>query len=519
MTRTLTAVAFAITTALPASAQTAPPPAARAETQAAAVDAAGAQAIAAALTGEMPLFAAMMDAGLRLQWRGQTLVVPQGDRYAVALAPFALVGGDGAGAAVESIRLELTPRPDGAFGVTATVPTAIALNNAKGETVGAITIGRQQVSAVWVPALLTTVAADVRLGDLKIHAQDAEVGIELGSVSFTQDLQPDGGSLYSGPAGYALADLSVTNEEGEPVLSMRGFTVEGTLTRIDLARVAAVYRAQLDRLRGGGRVEPNAMLSAINGTFAGLDGRLRLTGVTVRDDSEDEDEDGEEADAGEITLDHLAVGLGVSGLDGDRGAMTVTVEAEGLGGVPAEGVESFVPRRAELRLSVAGIPSAHLSSLMSDTAKPVHDEVLTAAFKAAGTRLVLDRLLLDLPVAQAAVNGTAAFAPSAALGGTGSATVTLTGLDAAAKALQPKKGGRPDPDHQEALGAIAMLQAMGQAGKDAQGRDVRTYRIEVTPAGEFLLNGADMAPLLGGLGAGPQPDPAPPAGPKVLRKQ
>lgn len=52
---------------------------------------------------------------------------------------------------------------------------------------------------------------------------------------------------------------------------------------------------------------------------------------------------------------------------------------------------------------------------------------------------------------------------------------------------------------------------MGQAGKDDTGADVRSYKFEVTEAGQLLLNGADMTPLLAGGG---EPAPAPAEQPK-----
>jgi hypothetical protein len=58
-----------------------------------------------------------------------------------------------------------------------------------------------------------------------------------------------------------------------------------------------------------------------------------------------------------------------------------------------------------------------------------------------------------------------------------------------------------------------MVQALGQAGKDETGADTRTYKIDVTEAGQILLNGADMTALLGG-GSEPAPPPAPAEQPK-----
>ncbi len=143
---------------------------------------------------------------------------------------------------------------------------------------------------------------------------------------------------------------------------------------------------------------------------------------------------------------------------------------------------------------------------------------LVGAMAEVGSELRIDTLAVNTPATSGTVTGSMRMAANSAYGAVGGATVLLRGLDAAAKALQPKPGQKADKELQSTLGVIAMLQAMGQASKDEAGNDVRSYKIDLTETGQMLLNGADMAPLLGGAGAEPEaePEPAPKKGSKKL---
>ena len=115
-----------------------------------------------------------------------------------------------------------------------------------------------------------------------------------------------------------------------------------------------------------------------------------------------------------------------------------------------------------------------------------------------GSKLRIDSLQIDTPATAATLKGEARFHPQAAFGVVAGFDMVMRGLDAAMKQMQPAPGGKVDEETQSTLAMLSMVQVMGAPGKDASGRDIRTYKLELGADGRINLNGADMSALLGG---------------------
>ncbi|NYZ16012.1 hypothetical protein HL658_26025 [Azospirillum sp. RWY-5-1] len=444
--------------------------------------------------------------GPAVEFQGDPLVMPSGDRYAVALPAFAVKDKDGSRLDVGAIRAEVTPLPDRSYGLTATLPSTYTLR--KGNDVQAtISLGRQQLKGVWSAAFQNFLSVDAALGDLKLTAAEEDVEMTLGSVSVTQDLRPDGGSVFSGPAAIAVSNLSVTDSEGDEYMSLGGLTMEGVYTRLDLAKVARITEMAEQAARTKRDPSPAAVLEAMRGILGGATMRMRAVDVSVYDPDSDST----------VTIGQFSMRGGVEDLDRAVATVTLGLDGRGLGIDPTPGPAELMPDSLAIQISLNRIPAEVLMGVANDmVAAPGGAGDPTgpalAALTQAGTELRIDTLDLNLPIAAASVTGAGQFTQGAAFGATGGVVVTVRGLDAAVKQLQPKPGKKPDPSVQETLGVLTMLQALGQQGRDAQGREQRTYKIDVTQEGQFLLNGADMMPLLG-MGSG-QPQPQPQQGPR-----
>lgn len=436
-----------------------------------------------------------------VEWQGQVLAVPTGDRYQVSLPPLTLKDGDGARFEVGSIRMELTPQADDAYGVTMTLPTAMTFHD-KGGLDATLALGRQQFKGVWSQRYENFLTMDAAFGDISLTSARDEGELSIGALTVMEDLKPDGGgSLFSGPATLALSDVSFADgpdPEEDEIFSLGGLTIEGSYTRIDLAKLKSITNLARTMTAAKTEPKPDEVLALMQNLMGGANFRARLTDLELWDESSETT----------VSLDQLAIRGGADSMDKALSSASFGFEGRGLSIDPVPGPEQFVPQMFNLQVSVSKIPSGILTGIVSAAAAPgpgpAKDpaELGLAAVTEAGTELTIDAFQVDVPVASTTITGGARFARDAALGGVANVSVELRGLDNAVKALQPK-GKKPDPATQDALGFLTMLQAMGQASKDSQGRDLRTYKFELTAQGQFLLNGADMGPLLGAMGGGP----------------
>jgi len=79
--------------------------------------------------------------------------------------------------------------------------------------------------------------------------------------------------------------------------------------------------------------------------------------------------------------------------------------------------------------------------------------------------------------------------------GQGGATVTILGLERAVEALRPAQGQQVGRDRVGLMAALSILAAVGRQ-EDVGGQAARSYRLEVGPQGNILVNGVDLGPLV-----------------------
>ncbi|MFS2011842.1 hypothetical protein ACCD06_18470 [Azospirillum sp. CT11-132] len=501
-----------------------------------AVDDAGAKALAASLKKDLPRWfppPSEDGEGVGFEWQGEPTVKPAGDHYDVALPRLSAEDAEGTLFDIGTVLLSVTPKDDGQYGVAITLPSAIKVQNLddNDEYVDAatISIGKQSFTSTWSGALETLLAVDAAYNDIAVSAADGKGKISVASMTMVQDLKPEAGTggatLWSGPAAFAFGGLSVQDEKKKELVKIGGVTAEATYTRVDLTKVSALQKLSEQTAAKGVAPTSAELLPKLQGMFGGISGAMRLSNLSFVNPE----------DGTQVSLGQLAFRSGLTDLDQAMSTVSMGMEARDFSMTPSPAPAAFTPRAFEMKLSVAKLPNSALWKAFTELAKaaeaeetqpkkgakakaapppPSSEMVMQQAMAAmgeAGTELRIDALNLDTPATAGTATGAVKVATQAAFGVTGGATVLLRGIDAAVKAMQPAPGAKPDKETQDLLGGLAMVQAMGQAGKDDTGADVRSYKFEVTEAGQLLLNGADMTPLLAGGG---EPAPAPAEQPK-----
>ncbi|MFD1626548.1 hypothetical protein [Azospirillum griseum] len=504
------------------------------------VDDAGARALASTLKSGLTRWMppGTDDSDVSFEWDGEPTVKVSGDHYDIAL-PRLAAESDGLRIEVGTVLLSVTPRDGGQFGVSVTLPNKILVQSFDEQEedykdAATVTLGRQSFSGVWSAALETMLTMDGTFNDVAVTSPDGKGGLTIGGVVLKQDLKADGPTTWSGPSNFAFSNIIATDEKKRDVFKMAGLSVENTYTRADFSRINAL-QTMAQRVSATGKPPKVAeILPVLRGTIAGFDSRFTLSGLSGTDPS----------DGTKIDLGHLSVSTGVAALDQDFSTISAGLSARDFTMTPLAAPVAFVPKTVEVGLSVAKLPNAALWQGVSDlalsmeasaepkpkkgdkaktapapaTPLPTPDAVIArtmAALVDAGAELRLDALKVETPATTGTATGAMRVAPKSDFGVVGGVTILLKGLDAAAKALQPAPGKKLDKDAQDALGMIGMLQAMGQISKDESGAELRSYKIELTEAGQLLLNGGDMAPLLGGpQTSAPTPAPADAGKPK-----
>ena len=519
-----------------------PPATARAEAPPVTED--GARALAAALKdGLARWFPKSGDDETELRWSGEPVATPAGDHYKVALPALTAVSDDGTTADIGTIHLTVKPQDGNTHAVTATLPDRVAILD-NGKPSATVKLGRQRISALWSGAYETALSMDAELGDLSVTSdrkgkkgKKDESALTVGAITVAGELKPDGTAaagtpLWSGPGALSISNLRFLDETKKEVLNLGGLTMEGTYTRVDLARADAMQRLTQTHALAGTQPPAAELIPLMQNLMAGASGRVRLSGLTALNPE----------DGTRLALGQLVLRGSTEDLDKPMASTTFGIESSGLTLEPEMVPKAFMPDKLDIQLSTAKLPTASLWRAFADLATLAESQAalgeedeedgeeeatlpddgtdeaemsaignrLMGAMAEVGTELRIDRFVVNTPATSGTMTGAMRMAANSAFGAVGSSTVLLRGLDAATKAMQPKPGRKADESTQNALGVIAMLQAFGQASKDDAGNDVRSYKIDVTETGQFLLNGADMSALMG-MG---QPEPEPIQGKK-----
>ncbi|WP_148219164.1 hypothetical protein [Azospirillum sp. B510] len=505
-----------------------------------AVDDAGAKTLAASLKKDLARWFPPPSEdgdGVGFEWDGEPTVKPAGDHYDVTLPRLSAEAGDGTLFDIGTVLLSVTPKDDGQYGVAITLPSTMKVQNLgdNDDYVDAaiISIGKQSFSSTWSGTLETLLALDAAYSDIAIAAADGKGKITIASFTTAQELKPEAGTggatLWSGPAAAALTGLSVQDDKNKEFVKIGSITGEATYSRIDLTKISELQKLSEQAAAKGAPPNSGELLPKLQGLFGGFTSAMRLSNLSFVNPE----------DGTTVKLGQFAATSSLTDLDKDQSTASMGLEARDFVMTPSPAPAAFTPRAFEMKLSVAKLPNAALWKAFTDLAKsaeaeetppkkggktkpaaaPTPDPADAAMMQAmaamgqAGTELRIDALNLDTPASAGTASGALRVATGAAFGVAGGANVVLRGIDTAVKAMQPAPGAKADKETQDLLGGLAMVQALGQAGKDDSGADIRTYKIDVTETGQILLNGADMTALLGG-GAEPAPAPAPAEKPK-----
>lgn len=485
-----------VTVGVGASAQTAAPPAAPAapaQTAAPAVTAEAAAGVAAAIEGGLRQW---FPAGGPAKWDGTTVAGAAGDHYDVTLPVLTVAADDGSRIQIGAARLWVAPDPGNVWRVSIALPPQMTLLGADGKPEGDLTFGTQRFTGRWVAALGTFVQADGSLGDVRMASRKDKSRLEIGTLSLRTDLTEQPPGRWSGPSAISVEKLNATDDHGVHVARLGSGALEATLSGMNLSSLSALGTQTAVSASKAKHAVNAHYLAQLHDLFAGVSSRLRLNDLNLTSPG----------DGSTFSLAQVSLRAGIEGLDRGRSILSVGYDHGGLKLVPSPGPNEFVPEKIILALSAVDLPNADLWAALeqmvmadgssSEQAGQMFALQSMAAMAEAGSRLLVESLHVDTPVVGADLKGEARFNTTAATGVVAGFEMMVRGLDSAMKKLQPAPGAKVSDETRNTMGALSMVQALGTSGKDADGRDTRTYKLDLGDDGRIMLNGADMSALL-----------------------
>jgi hypothetical protein len=210
------------------------------------------------------------------------------------------------------------------------------------------------------------------------------------------------------------------------------------------------------------------------------------------------------------------------GLKREKGDIAATTGIEGLAmtGVPPP-ADGLVPSSASIEVHFDSLPMQALSKAFTDILviaadsdrKKASEDVravitpIPGLLAASGASFTVRNTYVRSADLSATIDGKTTASARSPLGGEGSMTFALTGLDELIEKYRTLGASNPMTLHYTQ--GIVPLQLMGQMTRAADGRSVRTYKFDVTPEGKILLNGVDISVIRGLAAPATVTSPAP----------
>lgn len=431
----------------------------------------GARALEKAIDGAIgDLLKTLPDKG-GFEWRdGSPKIDPAVDHYEVTLPPLLIHFSDGAAARMEGATYKAVPRDDGSLEV-AGAPAGTVTFFQNEAVVGVLTFGKRDLRVVWFPAASSVPVSELKLGEIRFIASGSKASVSIESLTGGRSLTAGADGRLSGPGSAVATNLVVNDDKGEERIRVASLGLEATVDRLDPARGRS-SGATLDMTKYA----------------VGLKTAVSASGLRFVDD-----------DKRDLTMGSARLAFDGADLDKPFVSARLDLATRDIKGAMVETVKTAVPSVVELSVGAERLPMEILGELLNDpnTTGPKGDEAVLIALRTAGTSVKISGGRVETPLAAGALEGAGTFKPGTPLGFEGAAVAVLRGIDDLIASVRPKPGQKADKEAKDLMGVLSMIKMFGQAGKDDQGRETRSYKFEVTRDGQVLLNGSDMSAIAG----------------------
>lgn len=439
--------------------------------------------------------------GVRVELSGPIDVTPSGADYRVAFPQTEIVINDGGRIVVDFFDISLTPTSEGFYDATWQMPERYPILSRAGDEEAVITIDKQFGTGVFAPAFDTFITMDFSLDDIVVRPSQEEGQLSIESIAMAVESDDLGGGVYDSDFDMAISNIEFFDGDRSQ-FDLELLALEGTVEAIDMPAYATFTRefnAIMATVEQGDVPDEAALFTAAADLIARTPKLFDSMDIAYSVQDFFFQEPGERVEIGEGYYQ-----LFVSGLRGDVSSLGMSLSVEEIDVEPAPPQFEYVPQESVISLSLQDLPNDQLLTILTDflrmSAQTNPDNAvlmagaqLQQAVMAGGSTLQIEEVVALADIYSLLMEGEVIPRADAAFGVTANAFMQIGGMPELIAALQT------EPDGQQAVQGLTVLQGLGQQGTDDEGNAVRIYELDLQANGTVLLNGTDMGPILQGL--------------------
>lgn len=468
-----------------------------------------------------------------LKSQGDVLVEPAGTYYAITMPHLTLFNEDGSYTDIGILAINALPgAKDGEWKMTVAVPTPIMGYDAMKKPNLRIDIGGQSFTGLWNETVGNFTKLDARYQNITAVQSVEGITMKIPSASILYNLTPSpDGRTWSGPVRYVMDNITVTKQGDEGESKIGQLEINMDVQNYDPVAVLD-YQDKVNSLAAADDTQglANVFFDLISNAWEGFDSTVAVKDIDLARPAIPG------SPAGRLTVKQAAFTFNAKGFRSDSVTMNLRTQYDGLSLVPAPaGFDESTPARLNLDIHIDKLPFKELVRLGREGVQAANTQpdggkiagmqaaqLIPQLLTQAGTNLRINQSYLGNKIYNVNMDGILNANLKAVMGAEGKAKLEVTGLDALLALLKtrlqdPSLDAETKKRMNNALVTMTVLQLAGQQSKDAEGKAVRTYNLELTNDGKIMINGADLSMLkaLAGAGQGkaapsaPEKTPAP----------
>ena len=421
---------------------------------------------------------------------------------------------------IGTVSFRLTPEGDDLYHVAdVKIPAEIPHKTSDGGVDGSISLPSQQFAAVWSRSLASFMQFDADYRDVKIVSTSDNMAVSLGEIAAKIASTDKGNGRWDQDGTLHLATLNVTSPDGMFALG----SIDGTFNTRDYnAKGWAAVRDRMEAMAQGMEANPSApapmpdpqLVEALRGAsplFASSNTDIKVSAIGFRDGT------GKEI----FSLPTGTLTFGAEGFDQTVGRIALSLNHAGLVVNDIEPTEKdLLPQELAVNIALENLPVQELWKGAIDTLSSADmstDEgssmammmfmgLLQQSLINGKARINVTDSHLALALARAQLGGIIEASAESMFGAVGRMTVDVTGLDPLIEAVTAHGG----PEGEEVAG-LQVIRGFSNRQTAADGAVVDHYDIDLTPQGQFLVNGKEFSFMGPGAGEMPPDASTPPA--------